>query len=155
MIFPEWFTNHAAADGQVRTLAINKGDRMDMVYAAADMLMMRKLDGHSDEEATHQYCTEMKEKVLNVLRIFRKHGHDEVVLGAWGCEDEEHLTASVADYVAAIFYEAVVEEPETRGWFRRIIFAIPNDHIAFSAFKEAFEDALARPERLVFYEWAE
>lgn len=64
-----------------------------------------------------------KNKIRTALRIAALHGHDAIVLGALGCGAFRNPPA----HVARLFHE-VIDEPEFEGRFRRIVFAIIEDH---------------------------
>jgi uncharacterized protein (TIGR02452 family) len=48
------------------------------------------------------------------------HGHDTLVLGAWGCGVFKNDTARVADW----FHYHLVENPVFLGAFRQVVFAV-------------------------------
>ena len=101
--------------------------RTAMVYAAPSALASSAL---SDEQL-QQYLACMNEKILNVLRMCSFKGHDEIVLGAWGCDGA--IPCAYAEGIAHIFQNALCEHsfrrvtfavsrasPETRDMFRRV-----------------------------------
>ena len=109
---------------------------MGMVSAAHDMKC--SIGGDVSQEKG-RYCGNMHEAISNVLRIFRKQGHDELVLGAWGCGHP----GDVAHRLAAIFRQTLLENAKIKWKFRRVVFAIPRtgqDH-NYADFKGAFEAA--------------
>lgn len=75
-------------------------------------------------------------KIRTIFRIGLKHGHDALVLGAWGCGD----LCCPARHIALLFRQ-VMEEPEFRNRCRKIIFAIMNRSGLdenFMSFREVF-----------------
>lgn len=72
----------------------------------------------ADTEAT-------KRKMRAILRACFHGGNDAIVLGAFGCGAFRNPPA----HIARLFRE-VFEEPEFRGVFRRLTFAILDDHNA-------------------------
>lgn len=64
-----------------------------------------------------------REKIRTILRIAGHHGHDALVLGAFGCGAFRNPPAHVAELFAEVF-----REPEFDGRFRIIDFAILDDH---------------------------
>ena len=78
------------------------------------------------------------EKIRNVLRIGLHHGHDSILLGAWGCG----AFRNPPDHVAELF-KNVIGEKEFSGKYRLIRFAIIEDHNSrnanFTAFANAFK----------------
>lgn len=59
----------------------------------------------------------MKEKIRGIFKIGLKHGHDSLVLGAFGCGAFKNPPEQVAE----IFREII---EEYMGYFKRIVFAI-------------------------------
>lgn len=67
----------------------------------------------------------IKNKIRTIFRIGLSHGHDSLVLGALGCG----AFRNPPRHVARLFHE-VMDEPEFKDKYRRIIFAILDDHNA-------------------------
>ena len=67
----------------------------------------------------------IKNKIRTIFRIGLSHGHDSLVLGALGCG----AFRNPPRHVARLFHE-VMDEPEFKDRYRRIIFAILDDHNA-------------------------
>ena len=67
----------------------------------------------------------IKNKIRTIFRIGLTHGHDSLVLGALGCG----AFRNPPRHVAQLFHE-VLREREFRDQFRRIVFAILDDHNA-------------------------
>lgn len=65
----------------------------------------------------------VKNKLRTIFRIALRHRHDSVVLGAWGCGAYKNPPA----HIAALFHE-VLNEEEFKNKFRKIVFAIMEDH---------------------------
>ncbi|MDE6291549.1 MAG: TIGR02452 family protein, partial [Muribaculaceae bacterium] len=65
----------------------------------------------------------IKNKMRTVFRIGLRHGHDSLVLGAWGCG----AFCNPPEHIAELFKE-VLEETEFRDKYREIIFSIIDDH---------------------------
>jgi uncharacterized protein (TIGR02452 family) len=70
-----------------------------------------------------QYVEATKEKIRAILRIGIRHKHDSLVLSAFGCG----AFANPPEHMAELFGE-VFDEPEFRGAFQIIVFAIIEDH---------------------------
>ena len=64
-----------------------------------------------------------KEKMRTILRIAGKHGHDCLVLGAFGCG----AFANPPNHVACLFKD-VFSESEFQGFYKQVVFAILDDH---------------------------
>ncbi len=67
----------------------------------------------------------IKNKMRTIFRIGLLHGHDSLVLGALGCG----AFRNPPYHVARLFHE-VMEEPEFKNRYRKIVFAILDDHNA-------------------------
>jgi uncharacterized protein (TIGR02452 family) len=64
-----------------------------------------------------------KKKIRSMLRIGLLHGHDAIVLGAWGCG----AFRNPPEHMAGLFHE-VLREPEFAGKYRVVRFAVIEDH---------------------------
>ena len=67
----------------------------------------------------------IKNKIRTIFRIGLAHGHDSLVLGALGCG----AFRNPPRHVARLFHE-VMDESEFKNKYRRIVFAILDDHNA-------------------------
>ena len=65
----------------------------------------------------------VKDKMRTIFRLGLRHGCDSLVLGALGCG----AFRNPPRHIARLFHE-VMEEPEFRDRYRRIVFAILEDH---------------------------
>lgn len=78
-----------------------------------------------------------QEKIRVMLRIGLRHGHDAIVLGAWGCG----AFHNPPDHMAELFRD-VMAEPEFAGKYRCMRFAIIEDHNSrnrnLAAFRKVF-----------------
>jgi uncharacterized protein (TIGR02452 family) len=70
------------------------------------------------EDRKREISTVMQRRIVKVLGIGVAHGHDGIVLGAWGCG----AFGCDATEIAKLFRQALVEP--FRGAFREVIFAI-------------------------------
>jgi len=105
--------------------------RIAMLYASSVLVV----DGEdSDERAMLEFRAEMREKVLNILRMCHEKNHDELILGAWGCRWRNAPRREVA----AIFRAALFEDSDVVGLFRRVTFAIYGNEDDFRAFQDEF-----------------
>lgn len=89
-----------------------------------------------------------REKIRTILRIALNNGHEYIVLGAFGCG----AFCNPPEHMAELFNE-VFDEDEFSGRFRKIAFAILDDHNTggrhnpdgnFEPFRKVFEDACER-----------
>ena len=77
------------------------------------------------EEICPDHAEATKRKIRAILRACFHGGNDAIVLGAFGCGAFRNPPA----HIARLFRE-VFEEAEFRGVFRRLVFAILDDHNA-------------------------
>jgi len=108
--------------------------RVAMVYASATVMA----DGtQTDEKTMVGFRAEMWKKVLNVLRMCHAKQHDELVLGAWGCQ----WRGAPREEVAAIFRAALFDS-DLSGVFRRVTFAIQGTEDDALVFENEFRPYL-------------
>ena len=74
-----------------------------------------------------------KNKIRAILRMGLRHGHDSLVLGAFGCGAFKNPPEEVSELFRTVLYE-----DEFRDRYRLIVFAIINDHNAKGRNLEAF-----------------
>jgi uncharacterized protein (TIGR02452 family) len=95
---------------------------------------------------TQQMARATKKKLRAILRVAAHHGHDSAVLSAFGCGAFRNPPHHMATLFAQVF-----DEPEFRGVFRVLSFAIIDDHNAWRGhnpegnlipFQRVFEDRL-------------
>lgn len=70
----------------------------------------------------------IKHKIRTIFRIGLAHGHDALVLGALGCG----AFRNPPHHIARLFHE-VMNEPEFANKYKRIVFAILEDHNSHKA----------------------
>ena len=75
------------------------------------------------EISVQDYLSVTKNKIQTILRIGIDHGHDALVLSAFGCG-----AFGNDPYVMASLFLKVLHEPEFENSFRKIVFAIVDDH---------------------------
>ena len=104
---------------------------------------MNRPDLTADGMIAAHHVEPIKNKIRTIFRIGLAHGHDSLVLGALGCG----AFRNPPRHVAKLFHE-VMDEPEFTNKYRRIVFAILDDHNAhrrhnpegnFKPFAEEFE----------------
>ncbi len=83
-----------------------------------------------------------KQKIRTILRIALAHNHDSLVLGAFGCGAFRNPPKHMAE-----LFKSVLSEEEFRNRFRRIVFAIIEDH---NSRREHNPDGNLKPFREVF-----
>lgn len=83
--------------------------------------LKEKKEYRMTEEAEEQMLT----KIRTIFAVAALHGHDSLVLSAFGCG----AFCCPPTHVAELFHQVMLEEPYA-GRFKRIIFAIFDDHNA-------------------------
>ena len=86
---------------------------------------MNRPDLTADGMIADHHVEPIKNKIRTIFRIGLAHGHDSLVLGALGCG----AFRNPPRHVARLFHE-VMKEREFRNQYRRIVFAILDDHNA-------------------------
>lgn len=85
------------------------------------------------ELSVQNYLSTTKDKIRTILRIGIDHGHNALVLSAFGCG-----AFGNDPYVMASLFLEILHEPEFEYAFRKIVFAIIDDHNSkgnYAAFK--------------------
>jgi len=72
---------------------------------------------------THKFASKTKDKIRTILRIALLHGHDSVILGAFGCG----AFCNPPEHVSMLFDQVLFEEEEFIGAFKHVCFAIIED----------------------------
>ena len=83
------------------------------------------------KDATHlddSLVVGTKHKIKTILRIGLAHGHDSLVLSAFGCGAYRN-----PPYHMAQLFKEVFDDPEFKNKYRRVVFAIIDDHNARKA----------------------
>lgn len=81
------------------------------------------------KEITGEDLERTKNKMRTILRVGLVHGHDALVLGAFGCGAFHNPPG----HIARLFNE-IINENEFRDKYRKIVFAIIENHNSGSAF---------------------
>ena len=84
---------------------------------------MNRPDLTADGMIADHHVEPIKNKIRTIFRIGLEHGHDSLVLGALGCG----AFCNPPRHVARLFHE-VMEESELKNRYRKIVFAILDDH---------------------------
>ena len=86
---------------------------------------MNRPDLTADGMIANHHVGPIKNKIRTIFRMGLVHGHDSLVLGALGCG----AFRNPPRHMARLFHD-VMDEPEFRNRYRRIVFAILDDHNA-------------------------
>ena len=95
---------------------LDEPDRLSVISVPAINVRSRSMSENDYTETT-------KDKIRTILRIGLEHGHDALVLSAFGCG-----AFGNDPRVMALFFLVTLHEPEFEKSFRKIIFAIIDDH---------------------------
>ncbi len=79
----------------------------------------------------------MHTRIRSVLAVARKHGHDAIVLGAWGCGVFGNDPCDIATW----FADAIFEDSRFAGKFSRVVFGVldfAEGAPTFEAFRQVF-----------------
>ena len=95
-------------------------------------------DGGAGGGSANSLLPGTERKIRAIFRIARAHGHDTLVLSAFGCGEFSHPPAAMA----ATFCALLGPGGEFRGAFRRVAFAILDDHHQGSTNYAAFRRAV-------------
>lgn len=98
---------------------LEKPEYINVISVAA----MRNPDLTQSGEISGHLINGVKNKMRTIFRIALRHRHDALVLGAWGCGAYKNPPR----HIASLFHE-VLNEKEFKNKFRKIIFAIVEDH---------------------------
>lgn len=86
---------------------------------------LNRPDLTADGMIADHHVEPIKNKIRTIFRIGLVHSHDSLILGALGCG----AFRNPPRHVARLFHE-VLEEPEFKNKYRKIVFAILDDHNA-------------------------
>ena len=89
---------------------------------------MNRPDLTADGMIADYHVEPIKNKIRTIFRIGLLHGHDSLVLGALGCG----AFRNPPRHVARLFHE-VMDETEFKDKYRKIVFAILDDHNAYQS----------------------
>ena len=89
---------------------------------------MNRPDLKADGMIADHLVGPIKNKIRTIFRIGLVHGHDALVLGALGCG----AFRNPPRHVARLFHE-VMDEPEFKNKYSKIVYAILDDHNAHNA----------------------
>lgn len=106
---------------------------------APNVSAMKKPSPEQEEEFEEVLYGTLLFRARNILRVAEKHGHRNIILGAWGCG----AFGNNAEQVSVIFQEALKEIPA----FEHVCFAVYDTRqppVLFEAFRETFNDNISR-----------
>jgi uncharacterized protein (TIGR02452 family) len=131
------YTSYSIYSPDVPVFRAADGTLLDEPYACSFITcpaVNAKVVLERDPSRRPQVRQAMGQRVLKVLAIAAEHGHDALVLGAWGCG----VFGNDPTEIAGLFKEAL--ESSWRGRFARVVFAVL-DSSEGGRFIRPFEEA--------------
>jgi uncharacterized protein (TIGR02452 family) len=113
------YTNYAIYSPQVPVFRTDDGVQLiEEPYPLSIITAAAVNAGRLDAARQGEISAAMWQRIVKVLAVGLLHGHDSIVLGAWGCG----AFGNDADEIAGLFNRALRQN--FRGAYRRVIFAI-------------------------------
>ena len=112
------YTNYAIYSPEVPVFRSDDGSLLDEPYTVGIITSPAVNARQMAPERKGEIGPAMWLRILKVLSIGVKHGHDSIVLGAWGCG----AFGNDGHEIAALFRKAL--EQNFKGAYRQVIFAI-------------------------------
>ena len=113
-----FYSNYAVYSPGVPVIRTDDGELLDEPYLCAFVTAPAVNVGAIRPEDGGPVRSEMAGRVRKVLAVAAGHGHDAVVLGAWGCG----VFRNDPEVIADLFREALVTR--FAGVFARVAFAV-------------------------------
>jgi uncharacterized protein (TIGR02452 family) len=113
-----WYSNYAVYSPGVPVIRDDDGELLPEPYLCSFITSPAVNVGAIPADQKRGVCGEMEKRVRKVLSIAAGHGHDAVVLGAWGCGVFQNDPAMIAD-----LFRAALTGP-FRAAFARVAFAV-------------------------------
>lgn len=114
------YTDHMIYSPKVPVIRADDGDLLREPYTASFITAPAVNAGSVKDRERPLIEQTMFERMEKVLSLAVVHGHDTLVLGAWGCGVFKNDTARVARQ----FHQHLVEGETFRGAFRKVVFAV-------------------------------
>lgn len=115
------YTPYAAVFRDTDYSLLSKPEKISFVSVAA-MNRPRLVDG----EIAPELIEGTLNKIRTILRIGLYNGHDSIILGAFGCGAFQNPPKHIA-----LLFKQVINEPEFRNKYKKIVFAIIEDHNSY------------------------
>jgi len=112
------YTNYAVYSPDVPVFRADDGNLLEQPYTVGVITCPAVNARALDPVRRPEIAPAMWARILKVLAIGVLHGHDAIVLGAWGCG----AFGNDGDEIAGLFRKAL--EDNFRGAYRRVVFAI-------------------------------
>ena len=130
------YTNYAIYSPDVPVFRSDDGRLLDEPYTVGIITCPAVNANRVDFKRKNEIGPAMWLRILKVLSIGVKHGHDSIVLGAWGCG----AFGNDGHEIAELFHRAL--EQNFKGSYRRVVFAIVDwstDRKFIGPFQNAFK----------------
>ena len=114
------YTDHMIYSPKVPVLRDDDGTLLEVPYPASFVTAPAVNAGAVKEHERPRVAPTMLGRMEKVLSLAVVHGHETLVLGAWGCGVFKNDTTAVARG----FRHFLVESETFRGAFRRVVFAV-------------------------------
>ncbi len=112
------YTHYAIYSPDVPVWRADDGRLLDEIYTVGVITCPAANVNALAPERRHEVGPAMWQRILKVLAIGIEHGHDAIVLGAWGCG----AFGNDSNEIAALFQRALAEN--FKGAYRAVTFAI-------------------------------
>jgi uncharacterized protein (TIGR02452 family) len=129
------YTNYVIYSPRVPVFRDDAGALLEEPFTIGIITSPAVNAAHLPEELFDEIEGAMRERIRKVLAVGLLHGHDAIVLGAWGCG----AFGNDGHQIARLFREHI--EGEFRDAYRRIVFAVVDwsgDKRYIGPFREAF-----------------
>lgn len=113
-----FYTNYALYSPDVPVFKDDEGNRLASFYACSFITAAAVNAGAISDEERERVPGEMSKRIEKILAIAAHHGHESLVLGAWGCGVFKNDPETIADG----FRSALVTR--LAGVFRHVVFEI-------------------------------
>ncbi|MDY3555671.1 TIGR02452 family protein [Gemmata sp. JC717] len=113
-----FYTNYAIYSPAVPVFKDDEGELLDNPYLCAFVTSPAVNVGAIRDSERRLVRDEMRERIDKVLTLMAGHGHDAVVLGAWGCG----VFKNEPDAIAELFAKAL--RGRFAGCFAKVVFAV-------------------------------
>ena len=135
--YDPFYTDYVIYSPDVPVFRSDDGDLLEEPYKVSMITSPAVYAKRVQIERKSEILPAMWSRILKVLSVGRLHGHDSMVLGAWGCGAFENDPYEIAK----LFHRAL--EENFKGAYERVVFAIVDwsaERKYIGPFERAFED---------------
>jgi uncharacterized protein (TIGR02452 family) len=116
--YDPFYSDYVIYSPDVPVFRSDEGDLLDEPYKVSVITSPAVYAKRVQMERRDEILPAMWSRILKVLSVGRLHGHDSIVLGAWGCGAFEN-----DPYEIAKLFNRALEE-NFKGAYKRVAFAI-------------------------------